>query len=630
MIYIDNSSDYSQRVFIPRDESVDGADITGSTFSLQDKYYVITKNGATVPIHPDQGYQGISGGSITVRVQSTGGTNYFPGEYIDIDENNVISVTGLTETIQETVTAMTLDYATTAQVQTMITAATDGLATTQYVDNAVSGKADTTAVTQSISNALTAYTPTTGFTTINGSAITESGNIEIESGGVTTGEVQTMITAATSGLASTQYVDNAVTAATDDMATRTWVNEQGFLTEHQSLSGYSTTQETEAMITAATSGLPTTQYVDNAVSGKADTTAVTQSISNALTAYTPTTGFTTINGSAITEGGNIVIEGGGDASSIEMITELPSDPVDGAVYNYNGKLIKYVNGPGNWGEWAGFAQTGSSSWDGDSSSVPIRNQFALNYISIPASLDGSLLISFQYFTQKYLYIYLDLTNDCVIVKRDSASTSADYTIQHNSGETDCLYDANNVSRYLGVSWFDNIINFNYSRDVHMANILQPTASTGHYELMEEPVVSDTSLVFGSQQYGSATNNYYGSSTWGNLYMIPKLVSNNGRILQMGLPVNYHSQMFNGRYYKGWTEVAYDSSKTSIPSFWAPTASGNQGELLVSDGQNGYNATPPVWKTIAQALGIDFWTGTQAEYNALSAHSSTTLYIIIPQ
>ena len=89
-------------------------------------------------------------------------------------------------------------------------------------------------------------------------------------------------------------------------------------------------------------------------------------------------------------------------------------------------------------------------------------------------------------------------------------------------------------------------------------------------------------------------------------------------------------MVNGAYYKGWAEVIYDSSKTSVPAFWAPTASGNQGELLVSNGQNGYTATPPVWKTVAQAIGLDFWTGTQAAYNALSAHSSTTLYIIIPQ
>lgn len=49
-------------------------------------------------------------------------------------------------------------------------------------------------------------------------------------------------------------VDSAISAATDDMATETWVNNQGFLTEHQSLSAYSTTEEMNAAISTATSG----------------------------------------------------------------------------------------------------------------------------------------------------------------------------------------------------------------------------------------------------------------------------------------------------------------------------------------------------------------------------------------
>ena len=70
-------------------------------------------------------------------------------------------------------------------------------------------------------------------------------------------------------------VDDAITAATDDMATQTWVGEQGFLTEHQSLSAYSTTQEVNTAIEEATSG-------------KADTSAVT-AVNNVLTAHTADT-----------------------------------------------------------------------------------------------------------------------------------------------------------------------------------------------------------------------------------------------------------------------------------------------------------------------------------------------------
>lgn len=47
----------------------------------------------------------------------------------------------------------------------------------------------------------------------------------------------------------------------------------------------------------------------------------TSSIQDTFSAYTPTTGFSTINGSAITNGGNIVIQGGGGGSTEEI--ELP-------------------------------------------------------------------------------------------------------------------------------------------------------------------------------------------------------------------------------------------------------------------------------------------------------------------
>ena len=69
-------------------------------------------------------------------------------------------------------------------------------------------------------------------------------------------------------------VDN-LTAATDDMATKTWVNNQGYLTEHQSLSAYSTTDEVNSAITQAVSGKQDTlsagtniTIVDNVISAQ--------------------------------------------------------------------------------------------------------------------------------------------------------------------------------------------------------------------------------------------------------------------------------------------------------------------------------------------------------------------------
>lgn len=71
MIYLDNTNGYSQRLFIPREGSE--LEATGSSFNLQEKHYVINRNGETV-IHPDAEYVGISGGTITVNVHGSGST----------------------------------------------------------------------------------------------------------------------------------------------------------------------------------------------------------------------------------------------------------------------------------------------------------------------------------------------------------------------------------------------------------------------------------------------------------------------------------------------------------------------------------------------------------------------------
>lgn len=88
-------------------------------------------------------------------------------------------------------------------------------------------------------------------------------------------EVDNAISAATSGKADTSAVTEAISTATNDMATQTWVNNQGFLTEHQSLSAYSTTEEVNSAIQEATSG-------------KADTSAVT-AVNDVLTTHTADT-----------------------------------------------------------------------------------------------------------------------------------------------------------------------------------------------------------------------------------------------------------------------------------------------------------------------------------------------------
>lgn len=125
------------------------------------------------------------------------------------------------------------NFVTSADVETQIT-------DKNYITSAT--------VQTQIDGNLSAYTPTSGFATINGSGITEGGNIIIEGGG---------------------GVDSGLTERVDEI---------------------------EEVTSRALNDLNTR-----------------------FSAYTPTSGFATINGSGITDGGNLVIQGGGGGGNANII-----------------------------------------------------------------------------------------------------------------------------------------------------------------------------------------------------------------------------------------------------------------------------------------------------------------------
>ena len=229
------------------------------------------------------------------NIEISAGTTYSAGTNIDIT-NNTISVTGIT--VPTKTSDLTND---------------SGFVTSGDVEERVEGFEETTSralndLNTRVNSKQDTLVSGTNIKTINNESIIGSGNIEISAGteyeagtniditnntisvtGITIPDVSNFIT---SGQAQSQ-IDSAITAETartenvyakktdipvvptsntaftndagyitedalDGYASEEWVEGKGYLTEHQSLSAYSTTQE---MNTA----------IDNATSGKQDT-----------------------------------------------------------------------------------------------------------------------------------------------------------------------------------------------------------------------------------------------------------------------------------------------------------------------------------------------------------------------
>lgn len=111
---------------------------------------------------------------------------------------------------------------------------------------------------------------------------------------------------------------------------------------HIDLSPYWTSAETQSAITAVEDHLYDVEEVTaSALTELHDNiqelSGTTSSIQDTFSAYTPTTGFSTINGSAITNGGDIVIQGGGGS------TEEIELPIAAAVNDLKGNIKARLN-----------------------------------------------------------------------------------------------------------------------------------------------------------------------------------------------------------------------------------------------------------------------------------------------
>ena len=501
------------------------------------------------------------------------GAVYSAGTNINIDSANVISVTGIT--VPTKVSELDND---------------EGFATTGWVE-------DQHYLTEHQS--LSAYSTTSEVEGMI-SAATASTTGWVESQGYLT-EHQSL-----SAYSTTSEVENMVSAAT--AATTGWVEDQHYLTEHQSLSAYSTTSEVEGMISAATAS--TTGWVS-------DQHYLTEHQS--LTAYTPTSGFSTVNGSAITSGGNITIDTSAtveltqaeydaltaktegtlyvitDAAPIDIddlsskrlqeVDALPQTAADGDMVNYKDVLWKYSTGT---------VQTAFAD-------KICGLLWAFRYDELPSTMDGEYIFKMHYSNNlNYDGIrYNASANTLEVIPSNNTSTVRATIPFNNATEVSCR-TVDYSTHYYYFTWNDGVVYVRTNYDENMYDINTGFTLSGGWTKVYE---SDE-IVLGNIATGGTVTN--GIPYWDRY----------GRIVAKSSEVYGRSYQVNGSYF-----YPICTSSSNHPNIFAPTAAGTSGQVLVSAGSGA-----PSWQTMIKSQSI-----TSADYDALIQAGTTdpnTLYLII--
>lgn len=532
-------------------------------------------------------------------------------------------------------------------------------ASKDYVDDLIKAETARTEETYAKLEELDNYTPTSGFTTINGHSITDGGDIVIEgtdyrggdnieisgntisvtgipttfktiNGSAITGNGDITIEGKVYSAGTNISIEDeviSVTGITVPTKVSDLQNDAGYITEHQSLSAYSTTEQVENMVSAATAA--TTGWVE-------DQHYLTEH--QDLSAYTPTSGFSTVNGSAITEGGNITINASAtvrltqaqydaletkddgtiyvitdaptididDLSSkrLEALDEFPSSPVEGDVVNMADGLWKYKENP-VWGTWIGLRAVGG----GDGIGGGRENMVALDYDYLPEELDGKIIAKLSYYSGNGYgndkWIYFDLTN---MVLKVYLNNSADISTDTPT-ETIALGGDVQVSNFgigsMRIKW-----------DGDHKSIIFYDAT---YNIVKDPIsVSRTG--YGWEKV--ARNDYYclNSSDVEQIFKGYPKWDKNGNIVGKDGDVNTTAVKINNTGYTN-TFTIVQKGANNVPGAWFfPTSGGQAGQVLVSNGNS-----EPVWSTMIKAVKI-----TSAEYDALVQAGTTdanTLYLI---
>ena len=270
------------------------------------------------------------------------------------------------------------------------------------------------------------------------------------------------------------------------------------------------------------------------------------------------------------------------------LNDLKSDGETGKTYECNGRLFKWVDGAGQWGEWIFPTNTGNFDYTG------YEEIGLLKYSYLP---DGELCVTYYYNTAQ-TYVVYDSNEDLIMVYTDAAHNNLYRAIGKNEGEVQ-LSDA---SRKVYLTWTEGLLRFRMQTSVNVKNRLSTTVYEPHYEVFVEnwatkmehnyitdsgiPIWNKEGVIIGRMAQYSTKNLYFNTTTTGSGSRLGVVTNGN-----------------NG----------------GPERIWVPTTGGAAGQILQSNGDN----AAPTWTNWIKSVKM-----TSAEYEALATKDPNTLYLIV--
>lgn len=414
------------------------------------------------------------------------------------------------------------------------------------------------------------------------------------------------------GYWTSAQTQNAITAATDDMATETWVGQQGYLTQHQDISG-KLDVSTFNTYTGAT---------ETVLEGKADVSDIPD-VSDFVT-----------SGDVATQIGTAMdTETARTESIYAKKSEIPD--LDGYATE------QYVNGQINLveGDIEGAMMTATATTTGW-----VESQgYLTEHQDISGKLDVSVFTGYTGTTETAISGKVDKTDfntytgatETALAGKVSESTYSAYTgstATAIAAKQDTLVSGTNIKTINNQSLLGSG-NIDIQGGGGGGSVVELTKA--QYDALDPPAADTTYIITDAETVD--LNDYAMASGLtelsGTVQTLSTTVSNKAD------KQSVTARASNSNYLPGWnaqgvitgSTAYYDKSQginginynvfsnsnTNHPAIFAPTSAGTAGQPLLSNGSGA-----PVWG------GYKFAFISQSQYDALTTPDSTTIYFIV--